>query len=540
MRILNSLRNIFSRSITSDKLTPNKAFEIGLDWAPQASSGEQVSPQTALGITAYLAAIRAISEDVAKLPLKVFRDNGDSKEQLNNHPLQSLLDWPNNEMTAMSFRETLTSHALGWGGGYAEIQRDGAGRAVALWILPPQDVSIKRTDSGELFYQIRLSGGRAIRLNPQDVLHIRGLGLDGITSYVLASIAREPLGVALALNKFTGSYFGNSANPSGYLSHPGHLSEAALKNLRESLQRRYSGSANAGKTMILEEGMEYNASSHTPEQAQLTQLKQFTIDEVARLFRIPPHKIGSLLRATFSNIEHQSLEYVTDTLQPWATRWEQEIERKLTGARVVDVYVRHNFSALLRGDAASRAQYYQLMMQNGLMSRNEIRKLEELPPVVDGDVCFVPVNLQPADRAINPPPPPPAPASPPAPAPQEPADKAEEKMPMQEPKVTEAQRMAFKSLLVDSISRSLRVELARLEGGKTAADATQFRNIISAPIRAIAATYGVEAVSITQSAVEYHVEQSNNQKATELDADAWTARAYAEAERILESMKEQK
>lgn len=539
MKILNSLKQIFQRSITSDKIGPNRAFEIGLDWAPQASSGESVSPQTALGIVAYFAAIRNISEDIAKLPLKVYRDNGNGgRVAIPTHPLQSVLDYPNPEMTSFTFREVLTAAALA-GNGYAEIVRDGAGRPQELWPLPYKDVTPKRDSNGKLFYEVRIGNNRAVRLAPSDVIHIKGLGNDGITGFILASIARQSLGLALAMDKFGGAYFGNGANPSGILRHPGHLSEAAIANLRKSLEQRYSGASNAHKVMIVEEGMDYTPQQHTPEQAQFIELRNFSIGEVARLFRLPPHKLGALDKAaTYASVEMQSLEYVQDTLMSWAIRWEQEIELKLTSPRVRDVYVKHEFNSMLRGDSQARGEYYSKMFSNGIFSINQIRALEEMEPIKDGDTHFVPVNLAPLDKAINPPPP--APASPPAPS-QEPADKAEEPEPEQKAEpVTEAQRMAFKALLVDSISRSLRVELARLEGGKTAADATQFRNIISAPIRAIAATYGVEAVSITQSAVEYHVEQSNNQKATELDADAWTARAYAEAERILESMKEQK
>lgn len=546
--LIQRIKGIFKRD-----LSPSQAFAMGLDaWiGPHASSREVVNPQTMLGIAAAFAAVRNISEDLGKLPTCLYTEDSEgNKERLNdsNYPVQRLLRAPNSEMTPMSFRETLTAHALSYGSGYAEIQRNVQGTPVALWPLVPSDVTIVRDVNGNLKYRVfirtnqyneavaRPGQSYYVELNPDDVLHVRGLGYNGISSYCLSIILRECFGNAIAIDRFTGGFFGNGLAPSGVFIHPQALSAQAITNLRQSLERRYAGAANSHNVMILEEGMQYTPTSTNNDNAQLNELKQLTVDEVARIFRIPPHKIGSLARATFSNIEQQSLEYVSDCLQPWAVRWEQEIERKLI-ADGSDIYVRFDFNSLLRGDSAARGAFYTQMLSNGVYSINDVRRMEDMEPIDDGDEHFIQSNLVSLDKALNPPPPPapvvaPAPDSGSNPNPDAPKPNGAKPDAPKPAQPTAPQRAALKSLLVDCLSRTLRVELKRSQP----ADPVAVANVLRASVTAAAAMFGRDAAPYLARAVEQHCSASN--EARGMSEDEWSARAYSEAEEILRSMQD--
>lgn len=366
----------------------------------RTGSGETISPQRALTLSAYFACIRVIAEDVAKLPVHVFESMiPRGKRALYDHPVYRLLhDTPNPEQTAYTFRETMTQWALGWGNGYAEIERDQGGRPVALWPIHPSRVRLLRIN-GKLYYRVSVDLDRnalkvqveAVDIPLGDMLHIRGMGSD-LVGYSIAAYAAESIGVALAAEGFGAAFFKNGASASGVLTHPGKLSETAQDNLRASWKKLYGG-ATGEKLAILEEGVKYEQISIPPDEAQFLETRQFQVEEICRWFRVSPHKIQHLLRSTFSNIEHLSIEHVTDTLMPWLVRWEQEVKRSL----IIDPKVRlaHNVNGLLRGDANARANWYRTMVNIGALSPNDVREYEDENPISGpgGDEYYMQMNM---------------------------------------------------------------------------------------------------------------------------------------------------
>lgn len=347
----------------------------------KTTSGTQVSASTALGLPTYFACVRVLGEDVAKLPLKIHRTNADgsSSPEFNHPAVRLLTEGPNPDMSAFTLRETLTQWAAGWGNGYAEIAFDGNGRTTQLYPIHPSRVTLKRID-GELMYVVRseVPGAQTVGLKPAEVFHLKGIG-DGLLGYSVAQIGCESIGQAMAGDKFAAAYYGNNTTVGGVLEHPGKLSEEARKHLRESWEQMHAGPENAHRSAILEEGMKFHATSVNPREGQMIESRQFDVETVCRWFRIPPHKVQHLLRATFTNIEQQSIEYVVDTLLPWLVRWESEIKRKLLPG-AAPLYAKHNVNGLLRGDAAARGAFYSQMFQIGVFSPNEIRRLEDMEP----------------------------------------------------------------------------------------------------------------------------------------------------------------
>lgn len=368
--------------------------------ASETASGESVGPDTALTLSSYFAAIRAISEDVAKLPLILYRRlEPRGKLRASSEPIYRLLhDSPNPEMSSMSFRETMTLHAIGWGNGLAEISRDAKGQPVALWPLDPNRVRIDRGPDRRLRYRVFTLDAGEIILRPSDVLHIHGLGFDGVTGYSVAHLARESIGGALATEKAGSALFANSSVPSGVLELPSNVNKNIIETIRESWESKHKGSGNTGKTAVLAGGVTFKPLALPNKDSQWIESREFSVNELARWLRIPPHKIGHLRNATFSNIEQQSIEYVTDTLQPWLTRWEQEIARKLLTDRS-ELFAEHLVDGLLRGDTTSRYNAYRAGILAGWMTRNEARILENMNPLDGLDEPLVPMNTETATKA---------------------------------------------------------------------------------------------------------------------------------------------
>ncbi len=392
-KILNSILKKFGLQVTNSDTDqgwrPFDGFSFG------NAAKVTLTNQTALTISTVFAAMSAISEDIAKLPIDVSQVDGEKRIQLNDHPLNLLLNRQPNPLTnAMTLRETLTGHALGWGNGYAEIQRDTGGKAIALWMLRPDMVQIKRLDNGSLLYEFRNKKGGTIKILGEDVFHIHGLGFDGIQGYNVIQMARETLGLAKATEVFGGTFFGNGCNQSAVLRHPNNLIAPAQDRLREQIQKHHNGVTNAHKLLILEEGMELAGNTIPPDDSQFLQTREFSVVEICRWFRIPPIKVQDLSRSTFNNIEQQNINYVTDSLTGWLTRWESEIWSKLLTPldKSMGVSVKHNVNALLRGDIKSRGIFYKTMWSLGAFSTNEIRSLEDMNPVDGGDKHFVPLN----------------------------------------------------------------------------------------------------------------------------------------------------
>jgi len=365
------------------------------------SSGKPVNETTAMQMTAVYSCVRILSEAVAGLPLNVYRYNdAGGKEKAFKHPLYRLLhDEPNPEMTSFAFRETLMSHLLLWGNAYAQIIRNARGEVIALYPLMPDKMTVDRDKNGRLFYLYQrgaedakaVGNDRRVYLPPTDVLHIPGLGFDGLIGYSPIAMAKNAIGLAIATEEYGAKFFANGAAPSGVLEHPGTIKDP--QRVRDSWNAAYQGSANAHKIAVLEEGMKYTPIGISPEQAQFLETRKFQINEIARIFRVPPHMLADLEKSSFSNIEQQSLEFVKYTLDPWVVRWEQSMCRILLSESEKPAYfIKFNVDGLLRGDYTSRMTGYATARQNGWMSANDIRELENLDriaPELGGDLYLI-------------------------------------------------------------------------------------------------------------------------------------------------------
>ncbi len=359
------------------------------------TSGKTVNERTAMQTTAVYACVRILAETIASLPLHLYKYTDNGKGKAVEHNLYTMLhDEPNSEMTSFVFRETLMSHLLLWGNAYAQIIRDGRGNVLSLYPLLPDRVTVDRTSTGELFYEYRKDTG-SVNLRNQEVLHIPGLGFDGLVGYSPIAMAKDAIGMALATEEYGARFFANGANPGGVLEHPGVVKDPA--KIRESWNSVYQGSGNAHRVAVLEEGMKFQSIGIPPEQAQFLETRKFQTEEICRIFRVPPHLVANLDKATFSNIEHQSISFIDNTIMPWVTRIEQSMKKALLSeADKKEYFIKFNLNGRLRGDAGSRAQFYQIMRQNGVMSANDIRELEEMnliPEEEGGDKYLVNGNF---------------------------------------------------------------------------------------------------------------------------------------------------
>lgn len=369
-----------------------------------SNSGKNVNERSAMQMTAVYACVRILSESIAGLPVHLYQyvDSG-SKQKALEHPLYRLLhDEPNPEMTSFVFRETLMTHLLLWGNAYAQIIRNGKGQVVALYPLMPNRMSVDRDDKGHLFYQYQMQDSDAptaksgtVILKPTDVLHVPGLGFDGLVGYSPIAMAKNAIGLSIATEEYGAKFFANGATPSGILEYPGTVKNPEA--IRESWDAGFGGSSNAHKVAVLEEGMKYTPIAISPNEAQFLETRKFQIDEIARIFRVPPHMVGDLEKSSFSNIEQQSLEFVKYTLEPWIVRWEQSLNRALlTETEKAAYFVKFNVDGLLRGDYQSRMNGYATARQNGWMSANDIRELENLdliPDELGGNLYLINGNM---------------------------------------------------------------------------------------------------------------------------------------------------
>lgn len=386
------IKSLFGFGQARDKPV-DKAADAGYSFLfGRTTSGKPVNERTAMQTTAVYACVRILAEAVASLPLHVYEYQDDGgKKLVHDHPLYYLLhDEPNPEMTSFVFRETLMSHLLIWGNAYAQIIRDGAGRVLGLYPLLPDKMDVQRDDKGNIYYVYSRNSDENpmfkeygnIKLKAEDVLHIPGLGFDGLIGYSPIAMAKNAVGMTLACEEYGASFFANGANPGGVLEHPGVLKDPS--KVRESWNSVYRGVNNAHKIAVLEEGMKYQQIGIPPEEAQFLETRKFQINEIARLYRIPPHMVGDLDKSSFSNIEQQSLEFVKYTLDPWVFRWEQSLQRSLLlPGEKGKYFIKLNVDGLLRGDYQSRMNGYAVGRQNGWFSANDIREMENMNPIPD-------------------------------------------------------------------------------------------------------------------------------------------------------------
>ena len=367
-------------------------YYIGTDFRylfGPSTSGKNVNEFTAMQTTAVYACVRILSETLAALPLQLYRYTPGGKERVYDHPLYHLLhDEPNPEMTSFIFRETLMSHLLIWGNAYAQIIRDRLGRVQGLYPLRPDKMTVCRDESGQIYYVYTKTSDENPAIKPygqvplrkDEVLHIPGLGFDGLVGYSPIAMARNAVGMTMACEEYGASFFANGASPSGVLEHPGVLKDPA--KVRDSWNAVYQGSANAHKVAVLEEGMKYQQIGIPPEEAQFLETRKFQLNEIARLYRIPPHMIGDLEKSSFNNIEQQSMEFVKYTLDPWVIRWEQAMQKALfLPEEKKQFFLKFNVNGLMRGDYESRMTGNSIGRQNGWLSANDIREMEDMNPV---------------------------------------------------------------------------------------------------------------------------------------------------------------
>ena len=331
-----------------------------------ASSGERVDEKSAMQISTVYACVRLLAETVAGLPLHLYRytDSGEGKEKAIDHPLYKILyRQPNPEMTSFTFRETMMTHLLLWGNAYAQIIRDGKNTVLGMYPLLPENVEVDRDEAGNLYYiyhaytdEVPGEQNQDIYFRSDEIFHIPGLGFNGLVGFSPIAMMKNSLGTTLAVEKYGASFFKNGAQPSGVLEHPGVLKDPG--KIRENWSAVYGGANNAHKVAVLEEGMTYKPISLPPEDSQFLSTRQFGVEEICRIFRVPPHMVQDLQHATYSNIEHQSIDFVVHTLTPW----------------------------LVRGDYQSRMNGYATGISNGFLSPNDIHRLEnmDLIPAEEG------------------------------------------------------------------------------------------------------------------------------------------------------------
>jgi len=371
-----------------------------------SAAGKNVNERSSMQMTAVYACVRILSEAIAGLPLHMYEYDGNGgKKKAVEHPLYRILhDEPNPEMTSFVWRETAMSHLLLWGNAYMQIIRNGKGEVIGLYPLMPDRMKVDRDTKGRLYYEYQTKSedaptmkGAVVQLDPAEVLHIPGLGFDGVVGYSPIAMAKNAIGLSIAAEEYGSKFYANGAAPSGVLEHPNVLKDPA--KIRDSWNAAFGGSSNSHRVAVLEEGMKYTPISISPNEAQFLETRKFQIDEIARIFRVPPHMVGDLEKSSFSNIEQQSLEFVKYTLDPWVCRWEQSLSRALLREEEKGKYFfKFNVDGLLRGDYASRMNGYATARQNGWMSANDIRELENLdliPEEEGGNLYLVNGNMLP-------------------------------------------------------------------------------------------------------------------------------------------------
>lgn len=373
-------------------------------------AGVRVDEHTAMTYGALWACVRVISETMASLPWGVHRVNGEMRERVSGHPVHRLIHRrPNPETTPFRFKETLIAHALTWGNGYAEIERNRMGEPIALWIITPDRVEPDRDGRGNIIYKVSNERAEDSEIPARDMYHLPGLAFDGLKGYSVVSQAKESISLGLATEQFGSAFFGNGSHLGGVITHDpdskgAELSEPGIKNLLASFNRKHTGGpSKAKKVHYLDAGLKYQEIGVPPEDAQFLETRRFQTLDMARWFRVPPHKLAELDRATHNNIESQNIEFVTDVVVPWATRMEQEADFKLFDEDEVELFTKFNINALLRGDTAARQSFYTAMLDRGVFDIDEVRAREDMNPLPEdrGRLRLVQANMMSVERALQ-------------------------------------------------------------------------------------------------------------------------------------------
>lgn len=385
---------------------PSKPSDLTLAaWGVRKSaSGVIVNEQTALTSSTVYGAVKLLAEATGMLPLKLYRRlSGGGKELADEHPLFRIIHTqPNSEMTSQTWRELIVTDLLLYGNHYSFIMRNNAGKVLFIRPLRPDKMAeIYRAKSGNLFYRYTPDRLPQVLFPATEIMHLRGLSKEGIMGYNPINLAREAIGLSLAVEEYGAKLFANDATPGGILRHPGALSPEAKKSLRADWVNQHQGSGNAHTMTVLEENMEYEKVGLNPEEAQAVPIRKFQLQEVARVFNVPPHMLKDLEKASFNNIEQQSLEFVTYSLGVWLKRIEGGINKDLiVESEQATLYAEHLVEGLLRGDIKTRYQAYNMAWRNSWMSADEIREKENMNPQPGGlgAKYYAPLNMAPTDQ----------------------------------------------------------------------------------------------------------------------------------------------
>jgi len=395
--------SIISRMMARDSASLSQPSEwLTSMFGSVSKVGVSVTPKNALEHTSVYACVNILSETVSTVPLFLYKEQTKNlktiKTKEKEHPLYALLhDEPNEDMTSVDYWQLVMLEILLRGNHYSQIVRNKAGRVTEIRPLKNELMQIVRLDSGKLAYIYRHTTLGEVPLEAKEVLHFKGMSLDGIIGLSPIAYNRHTIGFSMAMETYGATLFKNGATPSGVVSGKGvtSMSDTAFQRFKESFKEAYTGLMNAGRPLILEDGFDFKPISISNKDGQYIESRKFTKAEIASIFRVPLHMINELDKATFSNIEHQSIKFVTDAVSPWVVRLEKELKKKLLSeSEKKSYYMKFSLGALLRGDTATRYAAYESAITKGCwMSRNEARELEDLNPVDGLDEMIVPLNF---------------------------------------------------------------------------------------------------------------------------------------------------
>ncbi len=518
-----------------------------------AAAGVVVNEKTALNLVDVFACVRAISETMASLPFPTYQrlDSG-GKDRLRQHPVYRALNVsPDGEMPAMQWREAGLAHLLTWGNWFNEIESTYGGELLNLYLLQPNKTKPERTKSGKLEYKVE---GSYVRIPADRMLHVAGLGFDGISGYSPIKMGASAIGLAMAAERFGSTWFGNGSRGQGVITYPDKLTDQAKENIRKSLMDVHGGPDNAHRWMIFEEGASISQLGIPPEDAQFLGTRQFQLTEICRLYRISPTIVQDLSRSTFSNGEQESINFVVHTLRPWARRIENEFNRKLFDPDG-ELFCEHLLDGLLRGDQATRNAAYATGRQWGWYSADDVNELENRNPLPNGQgkIYLVPSNMMNAAKLIEKPEPEPT-EPPPEPSQNEPEPVAAESV-TDSPSPDQEAVKASLDCVRDNVDRMLRREVEAVR--KAASKPKQFLNLVDAfyqqhgqfcqralapSLKAFSAVAKVGTVDLTKfvssSGQDELLELSGTVSAEELPkaVEEWASRRLAKSEEIVASL----
>lgn len=393
---------IFDRLSRASGFDQPQGSAMGSQMYGMPPAGVPVDATSALKFGTVWSCCKVIGETKMILPWGVYESDGDNREPAPDHPVDLLLRRaPNPEMPAYSFKSTMILHCLLQGNGYAEIERARNGTPIAMWLLDPKRVTPKRDSQNRFYYEVRNERGNDVPIPADDMFHVRGPSYDGLVGMSVIAFARDAISAALAAERFGATFFGNGAVPGGVIQHAAEskltrYTADTLENFYKSWEERLKGPGKSNRVMYLDPGLTYKQLSIEPDDAQFIETRKHSVPDICRWFRVPPHKVMDLEKATFSNIEHQSKEFVEDCIMPWVKRFEEEANLKLLDGAY---YSKFSVQALLRGDSAARATYYRELNQIGALTINNILSFEDMNGIGPlGDKRMVPMNMTTLER----------------------------------------------------------------------------------------------------------------------------------------------